>query len=527
MVVVEYSYEEMKKLTGGLSLDKVIDGLNNLGAPSEYKEDVKVIMSELTPNRPDWYSTQGLARSLRSYYKKGNTSYKVKKSNYVVKVEGTPDSWPYAACAVVKGLKFDDEKIREIIQLQEKIGLTFLRHRKKGGPGLYPLEKIAFPVKFTSQTPDKIRYRPLEYPEILSGTEILEKHPTGIKYKHLVSGWKKLPIFIDSKNQIMSMPPIVNSNDVGKISESTRDVFVEVTGPDFKIINMALNIFVSTLVDMGGEVYGVKMDYDKKSTITPELGRRKMKIDIKSVNKILGTGFKDKDLGELLSRMDYEYSKGIVEIPAYRVDIMGEIDIIEDIAIAYGYNSFMPTLPDFFHPGKYERKNDKFDEALKGMGFVEVKTFTLTNKEKLDKINYEGKMVQVMNPASEEYSIMRPDLIIDCLDVFVGNKMKKLPQKNYEIGLSYVEKTEKYLIFSMMDKKIEFSNFKGYLQSLMNECGLKFNLTKKNNKILDDEFSCEVVIGGKSSGIFGKISKTILEKFGIEFDVYLCQIKLE
>ncbi|MBI5227394.1 phenylalanine--tRNA ligase subunit beta [Candidatus Micrarchaeota archaeon] len=526
MVVVEYLYEDMKKLVN-LPLNKVIDGLNNLGAPSEYNEEAKAIVSEITPNRPDWYSVHGLARSVLEYYKKDKKSYKAKKSNYVVNVENTIDSWPYAVCAVVKGLKFDDEKITEIIHLQEKIGLTFLRHRKKGGPGLYPLEKIAFPVKFTAEEPEKIRYRPLEYPSAISGKEILEKHPTGIKYKHLVGGWKKLPIFIDSKGQIMSMPPIVNSHDVGKITESTGEVFVEVTGPNFDTISTALNIFVAALADMGGEVYEVRVNYGKRTVALPDLSQKKMKINLAKINKVLGTKLTEKEVKELLSQMGYGYAKGVAETPPYRADVMGEIDIIEDIAIAYGYNSFAPTLPDFFHPGGYNKKYEKFDDAMCGMGFLETKTFVLTNKDKLVRVGYRGKVIEVTNPASEDYNIIRPTPLGDFLDVFVGNKMKKLPQKNYEIGLSYIEKTEKHLIFGMMDKSIEFSEFRGYLQRVMSECGLSFSLSKKKNELLDDDFSSEIIVNGKVNGLFGKVSKKILEKFGIEFDVYICQFNLD
>ena len=377
-----------------------------------------------------------------------------------------------------------------------------------------------------AEQPGKIKYRPLEYPEIITGSEILEKHPTGIKYGHLVQGWKRLPVFIDAKDQIMSMPPIVNSHDVGKITENTENVFVEVTGPDFNTINIALNVFVSALVDMGGQVHEVKMVYGKKSFASPNLSFKKMKLNLKHVSKVLGIKLSEKEAQQLLRRMGYSYSKGIAGVPPYRADIMGEIDIIEDIAIAYGYNSFTPTLPDFFHPGGFNKKNETYDEVMRGMGFVEAKTFILTNREKLAKIGYKGKTVELTNPASEEYSILRPNLVGDFLEVFAGNKMRKLPQKNYEIGFGYIEKGEKYLIFGMMDKKIEFSDFRGYLQTLMGQCNLKFSLVKVKNELMENDFSSGLVIEGEDKGIFGKISKKVLEKFGIGFDVYLCQIKI-
>src|SRR3989338_2462293 len=219
MPTITVNKKEFLKNIGRKLSDEEIEGkISMMGVAVEEIKDNEIII-EVFPNRPDLLSEYGLARAVSTFLgiSKGIKKYTVNKSNYILKVEKTLENWPYAVAAVVKGLTLNDQKIREIIQIQEKLGITFLRNRKKGGLGLYPLEKIKFPIKFTSEFPNKIKYRPLEYPEVLSADEILEKHPTGIKYKHLVQGWKKTPIFIDSKNIIMSMPPIINSHDVGKI----------------------------------------------------------------------------------------------------------------------------------------------------------------------------------------------------------------------------------------------------------------------------------------------------------------------
>ena len=226
MVVLETRHSILNSLIGEkLSLKELEEILFNLGYELEdiSGDNLRI---DITAERPDLLSTQALARALRAYLGFKNIDYKVIKSKGKIKVENTAKEWPFVLACIVKGLKFDDEKIKEVIRIQEKLGTTFLRNRKKGGLGLYPLDKIKFPVKYTSEEPKKIVYRPLEYSEKLNALEILQKHPTGIKYKYLVNGWKRFPIFIDSNKTIMSMPPIVNSHDVGKIDEDTKDVFV-------------------------------------------------------------------------------------------------------------------------------------------------------------------------------------------------------------------------------------------------------------------------------------------------------------
>ena len=167
MVVVDFEYEEFKNIFD-MPKDKVIDGLTEMGAPAEINQETGKIYVELTPNRPDWYSMEGLARALRSYYKKENRKYEVKKSEYTVLVDDrVSEIRPYTACAVVKNMKLDDQKIRDMVLLQEKLLYTLGRKVKRFGIGIYPLEHIEFPVKYTTMKPEEIVYKPLNYPVIL------------------------------------------------------------------------------------------------------------------------------------------------------------------------------------------------------------------------------------------------------------------------------------------------------------------------------------------------------------------------
>lgn len=526
MVVVEFEYEEMKKLVD-IGLEDMVEGLSSLGAPCEYEPETKKIVAELTPNRPDWYSMEGLARALKSYYKGSRPEYSVRKSDHKVIVDPSVSKVrPHTVCAVVKGLRFDDQRIRDTVLLQEKLLATLGRRVKRFGIGVYPLQAIRFPIRYTTMKPDEIRYVPLGHQREMSAKEILEEHKKGKQYGHLIKDFERYPVFVDADGKIMCLIPIVNSAETGKIDEETKDVFLEVSGTDMNACKAALNILVCTFSDMGGVPYEVTMEYKGTVFQAPDLSDKRMKLDIDEVSRILGLNVSEKMAKELLSKMGYKYSKGEVWIPPYRADIISQIDIIEDIAIAYGYNNFEFSLPDFFSPGERINEHEEADRIMRGMGFVEIKTFILTNRDKLASVGYDGDVVEISNPNNVEYTVIRPTLAADMLDVFSNNKMKGLPQKFYEFGIVQDKNTERNLIYGIMDKEVKFSDVRGHLQTLMRELGRDFVFEKRKNALFDDEISCVVKSGKKDIGMFGKVDKEVLDRFGIGFEVYLCELRL-
>ncbi|MBD3210692.1 phenylalanine--tRNA ligase subunit beta [Candidatus Micrarchaeota archaeon] len=525
MVVVEFSYKEMRSLVD-IPREKMVESLSELGAPSEYEKETDKILAELTPNRPDWYSMEGLARALKAYLKKEHVQYNAVESDYRVVVDPSVEMVrPHTTCAVVRGLKFNDRRIRDVVLLQEKLLATLGRRVKKFGLGLYPLQAITFPVKYTTMKPEEIRYVPLGHEKEMSAPEIIKDHKKGQEYGHLIEGFERYPVFVDNKGRIMALIPVVNSAETGKVDLDTEDIFIEVTGTDINACRAALNILVCTFADMGGTVHKVTVERGKEQCAEPDLQDRQLKLELEKANRVLGTDLNESKAKDLLGRMGYRYHDGVVSIPPYRADIISFIDVVEDLAIAYGYNNFIPSTPGFFTPGKTIRRYDRIDSTMRGMGFLETTTFILTNKEKLARIGCKGGFVELENPSTREYTAVRPTILADILDVFATNKMKGLPQKFYEIGYVQDGSSRKKLAFGEMDKKIGFSEFRGVLQSLAKECGFEFELEKKPHPALDRDLSCVVMADGKEVGVFGKIGKELAEQLGIGFDVYVCEME--
>ena len=230
MPTVTLNRAVLEKLVGKkLPLEKLKERISYLGTDLESIEGDEINV-EIFPNRPDMLSEQGFARALSSFIgvKTGLRKYDVNKSGARAIVDkSVKDVRPYTACAIVKNLKLNDERIREIIQIQEKLHVTQGRNRAKAAIGIYPLEKIKMPIIYTAKKPEEIRFRPLESKIEMGGNEILAEHPTGIKYAKLLEGKKMFPLWIDSENKVLSMPPIINSDELGKVKETTREVFIE------------------------------------------------------------------------------------------------------------------------------------------------------------------------------------------------------------------------------------------------------------------------------------------------------------
>ena len=406
-----------------LSDEKLKDRISMLGTDLEKLDDKEIIV-EVFPHRPDMLSEQGFTRALSSFLgiKKGLREYNAIKSDYRVIIDKSLKRIrPFTACAVVKGLKLDDANIEEIINIQEKLHITFGRNRKKVAIGVYPFEKIKMPIKFLALEPSKIRFKPLDSNKEMNANEILEKHKAGREYGYLLDGLDKFPVFLDGNNKVLSMPPIINSEDVGRITNKTKDIFVECSGSDFEVMSRCLNILVCAFADMGGKIYSMQLEYPGYKKITPELKHQEMKLDVNYVNKLLDLKLKEKNLKELLEKMGHSYKNGRVIIPAYRVDILHSMDLVEDIAIAYGYENFDPQIPNIATIGEendFEKFKSKVANFLIGFGLNEVSTYHLSNKkEQCENTLLNINCIEVEKAKSGDYNVLRFWMIPSLLTV--------------------------------------------------------------------------------------------------------------
>ncbi|MBM3232767.1 phenylalanine--tRNA ligase subunit beta [Candidatus Pacearchaeota archaeon] len=535
MASVKFPRKEFEK---NIKLTKEIeDKINLFGTHVESLTDSEIEI-EVLPNRPDLFSMQGYVRAISAFIGKspGLKKYTVSSSGEKLIVKKPlPKNWVYAYACIVKGVKFDNERIKEVIQIQEKLGATLLRNRKKGGIGLYPLDKISFPITFKGMNPDEIMFRPLEYPEIITGRQVLARHPTGREYAHLVSDWDVFPVFVDSKGVIMSMPPIINAHEVGKIDENTKNVFVECTGTDPNVIKKALIILLTALAEMGGKIHSIEctqQDGEKESF--PDLSPEKMKLSLDNANKLIGLDLKENEVERFLAKMGHDYKKGTVSVAPWRTDVLHEVDLIEDIAIAYGYDKIQPEIPKVSTIGGESRASQiksKIAEALIGLGFLEISSYHLVKEDEI-KRNKGLEKIEVED-SKTEYKYLRPSLLVPALRIFSENKDNEYPQKIFEIGTVFLKDNKietgigesSHLIVA--SSPANFTELKQVLEYLFRSFGIKCSLKESVKDGFIEGRVGEVISNGKSIGVIGEMHPETLREWGIKMPIAFLEINLD
>lgn len=533
MPTITLNKKIFEKLVGKeLPLEELKDRISMLGTDLE-KIEGNEIQVEIFPNRPDLLSEQGFARAFSSFIgvKTGLREYQLKKSGQKIIIENSvTDVRPYTACAIVKSLKFDNEKIKEIIQIQEKLHITFGRNRKKAAIGIYPMEKITFPVTYKADNPNKIKFQPLESEKEMTGLQILSQHKAGREFGHLLEGLDKFPFFIDAAGKILSMPPIINSHLTGRIDENTKDVFIECSGFDYNVLSKCLNIIVAALADMGGEIHSLELEYGKEKKISPNLIPERMKLDLGYINKRLGLSLPEKECIELLARMGYGYEKGEVLIPAYRTDILHQVDLVEDVAIAYGYENFEEDIPNIATIGE-ENPSEKFfrkvREILIGFGLLEVKNYHLMTKEELNyKMLLEKETVSLKN-ALGDYNHLRNSLLPSLMKNLSENQHNESPQNIFEIGRIFnLDKKfetgvceKNMLTISLCHEKTDFTEIKQILDALMSSLGIEYSVKESKHPSYIDGRIGEIYVKSKNIGVIGEIDPQVIVNWNLAVPV--------
>ncbi len=545
MVMLETKISRISRLVGKeLSGEEIEEILFDYGYEIE-EIDGDNIKIELTPERMDLLSNVILSENLKRWIgkEKGLIKFKSKESEYVVNVtKEVSKIRPYIVGAIVKDCNIDE--IEKLIYLQEKISTRYGRDRKKVAIGLYKADLINFPVTYDALEPEKIKFIPLDFKEELNGREILEKHPKGIKYGHLINKFERFPVLYDSKGKILSMPPIINSNDLGKIDEKTKNVFIEATGDDLKLLKQVVRVFAT---ELEGEIYKIKINYPDFQVEEPDYSSYSMKIKKDEVNSYLGLNLSTEQIINLLRKMGFE-CKGneelTVEIPNIRNDIIHAVDIYDEIARAYGYNNFELSLPKVTQTsGKLTLKSEvvnAIEEVLVGLNFVEVSPFSMTNeKDQYDLMRIKREnCIKIVNPLSEQFTCMRTWILPELLKSLRSNLGKKLPIKIFEVGDVLIKDSKKWnrsknvtkLSFLICKDEANFTEGRQVIEKVLDifDVNYKFEETKHESFIEGRVASILVNKNGKyiEVGFVGEVHPEVLDNFSITSPVVACEIDI-
>ncbi|GAB6102640.1 phenylalanine--tRNA ligase subunit beta [Thermococcus atlanticus] len=505
-----------------------------------WEEDGKIYFKadSKDTNRPDLWSAEGIARQIKWALGKGRglPRYDVEESGVEVYVdEKLASIRPYGVYALVEGLSLDEEALRQMINLQEKVALTFGRRRREVAIGIFDFDKVKPPIYYRAADRNE-KFIPLGFEEELTLDEILEKHEKGREYGHLIKDKPYYPLLVDSEGNVLSMPPVINSELTGRVTENTRNVFVDITGWDLKKIMLALNVVVTAMAERGGKIRSVRVIYKDFEIRTPDLTPKSFEVEIDYIRKLTGVELSDEEIKGLLERMFYEVEladgKARLRYPAFRDDIMHPRDVLEDVLIAYGYNEIEPEEPKLVVQGKGDEFID-FENAVRelmiGFGLQEVMTFNLTNKDaQFARMNIPyGDLVEIENPISPKWSALRRWLLPSLMEFLSLNTHEEYPQRIFEVGKATLidenreTKTvsESKLAVAIAHPRVTFTEAKEILDSVMRHLGADYRIEGIEHGSFIPGRAGRILVGDKEVGIIGEIHPQVLENWGMEMPV--------
>lgn len=398
-------------------------------------------------NQPYLWCAEGIALLLRGVLgiDKGMPNVSVKPSKDEVIIDSSVKSIrPFIAVFSAHGPEFIDEFLRQLIQFQEKFCDAFGMKRSKVSIGIYPYEKIAFPITYKAVAPSSTRFVPLGFTKELSLSQILTEHPTGKEFSFTLAKQPRYPILIDNKGKVLSLIPIINSNDLGKLEIGDTNLMFECTGTDQLAVDLCANIFAHILWIRGYTISSCTINDGKQSACSPQLSPKRMKIDVSLVNTTLGTAFTSADIKKYLEKCRHNVSLESVNtinvtIPSFRSDVMHPIDLVEDVAIMADYNS-LPTHPlTSYTVGDVkpiEHTIDIVRNVMAGFGLQEVLSPLLSNKDLINSRMHTNDLgtIEITEFMSKSYSCLRSWIIPILMDVLSKNLHREYPQNIFETG---------------------------------------------------------------------------------------------
>ena len=500
-------------------------------------------------NHPDIWSVEGIARALRTHLgiAKPKAPILSGKSGLKVTVDRKLGPIrPYIATSIVRNVKPSENALKSWISLQEKMDLTYGRKRKRASIGFYQADLVKSPLRYTVGNPDKTAFVPLGSTEKKTLREIVERHPKGIEYGGTTSSFKDWPLLIDGEDKVLSLPPIINSDDLGKIASDTKNILVEVTGTNADTVSNTLKIVVAALAERGGKIYSCTQTYadrGAKPVITPDLKSSIKELSISYANRLLGAAFKPAEMIRALARAGHparQVSKDILRVESlcYRIDIMHQVDLVEDLAIALDINKLDPEWPRIWTLGGLAPETDRHEtlaEVMIGLGYQEVLTYSLTTPEVfVDKMSLAREdYAELMNPKMSTHTAMRTWLLPSLLNLLHDNTHVDYPQKVFEIGPCVVLREEeretetRYKIAVVtIHTAAGFTEIRSCLDTLLTSIGIKFKVEPTTHPSFLEGRTGKVISEEKPLGIVGELRPKIIREWGLSLPIAAFELEI-
>jgi phenylalanyl-tRNA synthetase beta chain len=503
-------------------------------------------------NRPDLWSAEGIARQLRcaSGKRRDYPFFSGEPGGQIMVEPAMRSIRPYVAAFIVEGVEVNQSSLLQIIQTQEKLAENFGRRRKDVAIGVYNLRKITFPIHYRCVDPARHSYTPLGEQAPMTLSEILARHPKGVEYGWILSGMEQVPLLIDEAGMTLSMPPIINSREVGEVTPGDSDLFVEATGENLDSLILALNIMACDMADRGGRISRVRTSYPYDTPLGREVDvpmrlSRSISIPISEFSRLLGLPVRATEVDNVLERYGCDVAiKGEtvdVQPPPTRLDYLHSVDVIEDFAIARGYETFVPSMPRDFSVGRSDPVcifEDKARDHMIGLGYEEVVSNLLVSHAQVGaRMNNQDKaVVEIGNMMNENHAVLRDAVLPSLLACESRSAAAAYPHRIFEAGEAAIfdaelplgSRTEMHLAALIAHREANLSEIHADLDFLLFQLGEEVRLEEIEHPSFIPGRAAKVFLSsGRYLGLLGEVHPEVLRKWEISVPVAAFEIDLE
>lgn len=469
--------------------------------------DSNEVEIEIFPDRPDLLSHETMARAARSFLGGIFTpcSLNVIKGSEKMLVDSAMEGVrPHVFAAIVRGVDQGsseaqrDRFIQSLMDHQEKLHTTLGRRRRAVSIGVHDLKNIQGPFKVTSDDGSSA-FTPLGTEREMTLVEILEHHPKGREYSHLIEPSKGYPLISDSQGSVISFPPVINGVET-TVTTGTSDFLIDVTGWDRRACIAAMRLIALSLSERGGKIESVDVSQYDGSVWRIDMEPVQHLVPAALVSMILGEDPGLEAVSSSISRMggnlvgrenmgsasggsrwdgEDQNSPGyLIEMPSWRFDILHAVDIVEDIAIGIGLDRLPSQDSEMNLPGSplegasIERR---IRQSIRALGVHEVQTLTLTSEAKdfqAVRLDPEGVITRIRNPITREHGILRQSVLPSLLSVLAANRHHELPHRIFELGaIVFDHHNSSSVAWACAERNAGFTSAKGYALSLLRDLG--------------------------------------------------------
>ena len=278
-----------------------------------------------------------------------------------------------------------------------------------------------------------------------------------------------------------------------------------------------------------------------------------IRVKEKNVDRLIGKSIPRDEVHAILRRLDIQIkeagaSEYTVEVPTYRVDVLQEADVIEEILRIYGFNKIElsnTAKSDFlaeFPVRNIDRYKRTIGELMVANGFYEIWTNSLTNHsyQKKHNLTFEGESVEILNKLSEEQGVLRQTMLFTGLEVCAYNiNRKQKDLKLFEFGKIYTRIDGKYReqekLALYVTGNVEAENWQrkvqpsGYYElaqhvnNIFHRTGIRDVRQEARPDQLFD-YAATFTTADKIIGKAGKVKSALLKDFGIKQEIFFAEL---